>query len=351
MTTIKKYDYIIVGQGVAGTCLAFQLIKQGKKVLVIDEHNPNSSSNVATGIINPITGRKMVKSWMVEELLPFAKSFYNEMEEELGIECYFSKPIYKIFNTVQEQNEYLLKSDEAEYEEYLSPIIYPDWVGVKTPFGVGTSKQTAWVDLALLIQSFRDYLKENNCLLDEKVDYNELTISNEGLTYKTIAANKIVFCEGFKGRYNPFFNHLPFSFAKGETLTIKCNDLNYLDGILNKGGQIIPINDNLFSVGSTFKWDDIEETTTEQGLAELKKKFEKTCSLPYEIVEHKVGIRPTVKDRRPFLGASPKSDNVYVFNGMGTKGISLSPYFANHLIWHMEKGEPLLKEVDIKRFD
>ncbi|MCB0503747.1 MAG: FAD-binding oxidoreductase, partial [Bacteroidetes bacterium] len=129
----RKYDYIVVGQGIAGTCLAFQLLMSGKTVLVIDEYNPNSSSNVATGIINPITGRKMVKSWMVDELLPYAKTFYERIEVELDIRFYFSKPIFKIFTGVQEQNEWLLRSDESEYATYLSEIIYPEWPSVHAP--------------------------------------------------------------------------------------------------------------------------------------------------------------------------------------------------------------------------
>lgn len=347
----RKYDYIVVGQGIAGTCLVFQLLMSGKKVLVIDEYNLNSSSNVATGIINPITGRKMVKSWMVDDLLPYAKTFYERMEAELDIQFYFSKPIFKIFTGIQEQNEWLLRSDESEYATYLSEIIYPEWPSVSAPFGVGIIQQTAWLDMALLMKTFRAYLKQNNALLEEKFNFDELTIGEERIVYQSIGADKIVFCEGYRGRYNPYFDHLPFSFAKGEALTVQCNELEFPDGILNKGGQIIPLGNHMFNVGSTFQWNDLDETVSPEGMQALKKKFEKTCSLSYEIVDRKAGIRPTVKDRRPFLGASPKSNKVFVFNGMGTKGISLSPYFANHLVNHLEKGETLNKEVDIRRFD
>ena len=61
-------DYLIVGQGIAGTLTAFQLLERNKKICIIDDGNKTSSSSVAAGMINPVTGRKYVKSWMIEKI-------------------------------------------------------------------------------------------------------------------------------------------------------------------------------------------------------------------------------------------------------------------------------------------
>ena len=72
--------------------------------------------------------------------------------------------------------------------------------------------------------------------------------------------------------------------------------------------------------------------------------------LPFEIIDHQAGIRPTVKDRRPLLGVHPAHHQLAIFNGMGTKGVMLAPYFANHLVNHLENDDKLLPEIDIVRF-
>ena len=82
-STLNAYDFIIVGQGIAGSLIAHFLLQHNKKILVIDKFNPNSASNIAAGVVNPITGRRMVKSWLIDDVLPFAKSTYRLLENQL----------------------------------------------------------------------------------------------------------------------------------------------------------------------------------------------------------------------------------------------------------------------------
>ena len=48
----KKFDFIIVGQGLAGTLLAHDLIELEKSVIIIDTHLKASSSRVAAGPVS-----------------------------------------------------------------------------------------------------------------------------------------------------------------------------------------------------------------------------------------------------------------------------------------------------------
>src|SRR3954462_11474048 len=84
-------DYLIIGQGLCGTFLSYYLTDAEKKVLVIDTSTLFSASKVASGIINPVTGRRIVRTWRIEELLPFAWNAYkelgNEFEKSLVKEC------------------------------------------------------------------------------------------------------------------------------------------------------------------------------------------------------------------------------------------------------------------------
>ena len=76
-----EIDFLIVGQGLAGSALGYRLIQEGKKVILVDQPEGNKSSRVAAGLCNPVTGRKMVKTWKGEFLFPEIIPFYQELEQ------------------------------------------------------------------------------------------------------------------------------------------------------------------------------------------------------------------------------------------------------------------------------
>ena len=92
------------------------------------------------------------------------------------------------------------------------------------------------------------------------------------------------------------------------------------------------------------------ERCTEKGKTELVDKLKKVLKIPFEIVNHQAGIRPTVNDRRPLIGLHPKHPTLAIFNGLGTKGVMLAPYFAQQFYSFLEENNVLEQEVDIKRF-
>ncbi|MDX5418419.1 MAG: FAD-dependent oxidoreductase, partial [Hymenobacteraceae bacterium] len=114
-----NYDYIVVGHGIAGATLAYTLRKHRHRVLVIDEPKANSASRVAAGLVNPVAGKRFAKSWMVDTLLPFADSFYDELESHFKRPLFFHKPIYKIFSTIEEQNNWMAKSAGDNWSAYI----------------------------------------------------------------------------------------------------------------------------------------------------------------------------------------------------------------------------------------
>lgn len=342
------YDCIIVGQGIAGSMLTHFLLQQHKKVLVIDQSNPNSASNIAAGVVNPITGRKMVKSWMIDEVLPYAKQVYKELESQLQTNFFYEQEIYKVFTSKDDIEIWNKKKNDAEYKNYLGDIVEHLNDNISAPFGIGIIKQCCWLDVPVFIKAYRSFLKNKNLLLEDFFDFNELTFSDK-VKYKNITAEKIIFCEGYKAYQNPYFNFIPFSLAKGEQFVINIPSL-HCNKILNKNIFIIPKENNNYTIGSTFIWNDVNETVTDNGRIEILEKLEKIICCNYTIIEEKAGVRPTMKDRRPALGQHTVYPNMYIFNGFGTKGVSLSPYFANHFVNYFYKNSTLLDDVNILRF-
>ena len=340
---MEKVDYLIIGQGIAGSLLAHFLLKKGKTIKIVDKLNPNSSSRVAAGIFNPITGRRFVKTWLADEIFPFAEKTYRELETDFGSQFYFPKKIIRTLSGEAELKEFEKKSKRPDYENYLSPTVQN-----------GKTKQLEILkggnlDLLKMLNLMREKFKESDLLIEEKFNYSELELTNDICEWKGIQSEKVIFCEGFKAIQNPWFGDLPFTHAKGELLTIKSDELKQ-QHILSRGIFILPIGNDCYKVGSTYDWDDLSEDKTEKARTELTEKLEKLIGCDYSVVDHQAGIRPTVKDRRPLIGLHTEFSQLGIFNGLGTKGVSLGPFFANHFVEHLEKKIPLNPEADINRF-
>lgn len=342
----------MVGQGIAGTVLAQTLLKQGKSVVVIDDQELSQASRIAAGLYNPVVFKRLVKSWMADELIPAMDSFYDYAEQLLNIRFYFPQQIVKPFSEEQEKTLWLKKVNE-DVGRYLGKNILIDFLNdvIHNPLGACEIIKAGNLNTALFLSSFRDRFKKNDCLLEEKCEYNKLVIIKESVTYKHLIADKIIFCEGYKTLDNPYFNWLPFKLTKGEILTVRIPLLQKegKEKIINKGVFILPLGDYIYKVGATYEWNDLTEQTTERGKEELIEKLQKVLKIPFEIIDHQAGIRPTVVDRRPLIGLHPKHPALGVFNGMGTKGVMLAPYFANHFYNFLENEISLNKEVDIAR--
>lgn len=347
----SEYDYLIVGYGLAGSVLSYQLANTGKKILVIDAFNLNSSSQVAAGLVNPVTGRRVVKSWMADILIPFAEEFYQRLEKEFSESFYHRMDVLEVIHTIKDLNEWTSRMGEIEMKKYFTKEAPEDLyinkiIEFKKMIRISSS---AWMNIPLFIDLCKRKLKDSIHFVEREFETSKLKIENDFITYDNFKCKRIIFCEGYKSFQNPLWNWLPFVPAKGEILLIECKKLpeNY---ILLGGIFLIPIGNHKFRVGSTYEWNFKNDLPSEDGKLKLFTLLNNFLKIPFSIIEHRSGIRPTVKDRRPFLGQHPDYGNVYIFNGMGTKGVQLVPYFGDHFVNFLIKNEKLNSEININRF-
>ncbi|MGK0389748.1 MAG: glycine oxidase [Maribacter sp.] len=347
-----KIDYIIVGQGLAGTLLAYFLEQSGKSVVFVDNGYKTAATKVAAGIFNPITGRRFVKSWMIDELFPFAKATYADLEQQLGISIFYPSNIVRaLFNHVEE-NQWLLRSDLPENLPYVEEdSSYGNYQGkVTAPFSHFELKNAGRADIFSLVKAYRKIYKEKGQLLEENFDYQQIEFLEEKVRYKNIKADKIIFCEGYVACNNPYFSYLNYNPTKGEVLLVRIRNASF-DKILKHKLYIVPFGDDLYWVGATNDWNEINDIPTEENRRYLENRLSSFLGMPFEIIEHQAAVRPTVKDRRPFLGTHPKHNNLAIFNGLGTKGASLGPYWAREMVDYLVEGKELDILVDIKRME
>lgn len=345
-----KTDYLLIGQGISGTWLSYFLEKENKSFLVMDDKRPNAPSRLAAGIINPVTGRRHVSTWMIETLLPYVWDKYNKLGTELGITAISQKNVTDFFPSPQMRESFVKRVEEkgeyvslpAEQESFRPYFNYE--------FGYGEIQPVYTAHLESIIPAWRTTLMEKGLLREEQFQLNELIIEKDHIRYKDIDALKIIFCDGAACTQNPWFELLPFAPNKGEALFVKIPGLAR-DRIYKKGMMLVPmVQPDQWWLGSAYEWEFTDELPSTSFRTKAEQLLQQWVKLPYTITDHIASVRPATLERRPFVGLHPVHSTIGILNGMGTKGCSLAPYFADQLVQHLVHGEALDPEGDVKRF-
>ena len=343
-----QVDFLLIGQGICGTFLSWYLQKAGYTNIVIDEAQPASASKVAAGIINPVTGRRMVKTWLIDEVMPFAQNAYMQLEQELNITAIEQKDVIDFFPTPQMKEAFAKRY--AEDSTWLSLATANEWTTYfRYEFSYGKISPCYLVNLPALLPAYRKKLESTHSLMEEKFNIDRLKVNAGNISYGDITASAIIFCDGIASLQNPYFRNLPFAPNKGEVLWIEINDLP-ASHIFKRGISLAPWSQNIFWVGSSYQWEFEHDQPTdlfrERTLAALKSWLQ----VPFSLLDHKASVRPATIERRPFIGFHPIHTAVGIFNGMGTKGCSLGPWFASQFTENIRQGTPIHREADIQRF-
>ena len=341
-------DYLLVGQGICGTLLSHSLIREGKSVIVIDDGNEFASSRVASGIINPVTGKRLVRTWMIEELFPFAHRAYINLGMELGRTIVRECDILDFHPAIESRELFIDKL--ATEREYLSTVVDSDWDEYFSfNYGIGKIAPCLLVDIRTMLRKWRANLISSAGLLPERFSWEECKIAAGEIRYKYITAGKLILCNGAAGMDDPWFSRLPWSKDKGEVLIASIPGLPQ-EHIYKQGIHIVHWQDDLFWIGATHDWKYTDMQLTPTYRQQVEEQLNYWLKLPYRIVGHMAAQRPTNFERKPFVGLHPLNQNIGIFNGMGTKGCSMAPYFATMFARHLVHNEPLQPDVDVNRF-
>jgi hypothetical protein len=341
-------DYIIIGSGLASSAFVEKALENQKKILVFSDFS-QLSSMVAGGLYNPVILKRFTPTYEAKKQTLKMYAFYKKVEKKYNDKFIFKNYIYRKFSNIEEQNNWFFASDKLLLKEFLDAKVHQiDNNFLLSNYGFGKVNDSGWVDVKKYLANFENYLLAHQLLLKEKFDYQEIKKEDDYWLYQTYKTRNIVFCEGYGVLNNPYFKQLPMIGTKGELITIKAEKLK-LDKLIKSNIFIIPLENDLYKIGATYEWDDKTKSPTEKGKLELIEEIKKTINCPFDIIDHQAEIRPTTKDRKPFVGEHPLYKNLYILNGLGTRGVVQAPDLADDLYTFIENGTPLPIEIDIKR--
>lgn len=341
-----NYDYFIIGQGIAGTVLGLTLEEQNQSVKLFDIPNDGSSSRVAAGLINAVTGKNLVLTWLADETFSALHQFYPAMEKKLNTTFFHPHKIYKPFKSVYESNHIFGKSNPEELGDYVETNVdnAPYKKYTYNDLGGFYIQKGGYVHTINFLDAAKKYWLQKGAYQESIIDYESIELIENGVKIGNDFAKRIIFCEGIAALRNPFFQNLELIPVKGEVFTLKIEDMD-CPNILNRNGWVIPLGNNLFRAGATYQLKFDDNQPTDEGKAELIEKMDDLLKLPYTIVGHKAGLRPTTRTRRPFIGIHARYEQIGIFNGLGSKGVSLAPYFAQLFVDNLLFEKEIPKEV------
>lgn len=304
----------IVGQGLAGTCLAWALWERGEPFQVIDREN-GGSSRVAAGMINPITGKNFSPSWQLATFLPEAIAFYRRAEAVLGCRFWHPLPVLRLARGESEWRKIVSKLAQPDVSPWIAgELAAPSgWVGAVEVCGGGRLDTRAFLDRS------REMFRRAGC-------YAFGEIPTGGIR-----------CDGAAGLL--LGDYGPHRCAKGEILTLRADGWDKSHIRVGAGGWLVPLGGGHFKAGSTYEWNDLDEIPTTAGRVQVEEIASQLGGDAYEIVAHDAGIRPILRRSEPLIG--PVASGAWMFNALGSKGSLYAPGTAARLAdWLVNDIEP-----------
>jgi len=334
---MQAVETLIVGQGLAGTCLAWELWQRGADFLLVDRECGPASSQVAAGLVNPVTGKSWALGWRYAEFFAAARKFYRELEPLLGGVFFHELAVVRLFEA----------GERAKVEARMAGCgLAQREVALAAPWRAEHGWEisgAARLDSPGFIAASRELFRRHG-------RYRRAAADGAGRVVG-IAAARSVFCEGAVGLLDGVARILPSRCAKGEILTVSIPGLGESRLVVGKGGWLVPVGDGLYKAGAPYEWDTLDDAPSVAGRAWVERLLAGLIDLRFEVVGHVAGIRPIVRQSQPVMGPLAGQGGLVVFNGLGSKGALYAPGAAGGLAAWLLDQAPIDAELSVERIN
>lgn len=348
---MQQIDALIVGQGLAGTTLAWQLLAAGWNIRIVDRGDAETSSRVAAGLITPVTGKRLVLSPTFHQDWQLASNFYRHMEELTETSLLAQTQTVRLFEHPAECSRFARK--QPLYGEIVTPLAPDDW-----PTGLGCERMGGFQMQGGRLQ-VEQYLRVSRQAFEEREMFLQADFPQDvnlqrspvsfNLNGTSLRATRVLFCQGYQPQRLPIFQPIRFNPAKGEILDIALHNWNDAR-IWHRKIWIAPEHNGTFRLGATYDWDDLTPHPTVAGQAELLHDLQRLLPQAPQVLRHRAAVRPTMGDFHPVIGLHPQLPHIGILNGLGSKGSLLAPRMAGLFVEQLLHGTPIPPQFSINRW-
>lgn len=349
----EPLDFLIIGQGLAGSILAWMLRRRGQTLRIVDHGDPLSASRIAAGIVNPVAGRRLVKYPNAENFLERARAFYAKIGNHFQQVFYFERPMIRLFTSEKERRLWEQRRANPAYRRYLGPG-FDARAECPVPanrFGGFFQQECGFLETRSFLDRLRKDFESQGELDAKQFSWNWLAPKHGPMRWDGRRVRQIIGCEGHHAARNPYFSWLPFQLSKGEIVSLK-SARKLSKTIINQGKWLLPTEQYRLKCGATYQWEPLDCEPSESARSSLTSSA-RQLSIPdsgLELIAHEAGIRPGSLDKMPFAGKHPLYPQIALFNGFGSRGVLTIPYYAERFVDHLLNQADLPAEIDLRRY-
>jgi glycine oxidase len=348
----RRVDLLIIGQGIAGTTLAWLAMGRGLDVLVVDKEQSNTPSRIAAGLVTPISGQRLTLSHRFHEFWAIADRFYREIESKLGSSFWHVQSSIRLWRNEDERDRYESVCVE-KHREYLKSTFssYHD-DALAGEFGGFEMFPSARLDVGRYLRDSRELWESSNCLLNDEIRSSDIEYQ-PGCRFRIarlgIEANHIAFCTGLVNDFSDsLLPQLRLRPNQGDILTVKAEKLNE-DRAVHAGVWLVRQSGSMYLAGATNRWTDFAEQPRAKEREELTSRLQSLILCPFDVVDHRTAVRPASHDQRPLIGVTGASNQIAILNGLGSKGSLQAPGCAKYVLQAMLNSSPVPPDLDWSR--
>ncbi len=323
----SSWDYMIIGQGIGGSLLGEILHRAGRRVLFVDQGLGQGSSYGSAGMVQPFTGKRWAMHPDYPTFLDFAHRCYGQWEKKWGLN-FWEKTIVRVAESMAETGPF---QDRAKaHPLYFRCTGMPDQAisGFSAAFS-SYYLTPAWkLDMARMLDTYRAMLLEEGRLIMETFRHERISFNSRFLSYGPHCAKRLIFAEGAFAMTNPWFSHYPFACHRGQALRISAPQIPSGQVYRFPGFMVVPMGGGECWVGASHERPGAKDLLDEDYIPGLEARLREILSGPFEVLGTWVGNRPSTRHRQPFWERHPQEHRICIFNGLGSKGALMAPYYA-----------------------